>query len=243
MLSLKSTNIMKQNIVEFRLLCSFERSAQYNMSMDKAVATQFSKEDQPILRVYTWEDSFTVGVSQDVKDYAHYGSNAAKRMTGGGVLFHGHDLSYSLTVPTTWLEGLNVKQSYEKICTFLLGFYKKLGLDAAYAKDMNNIELSKSNFCQVGYEAYDIIVNGLKIGGNAQKRAKHMIFQHGSIPIKRVANKPELGSSLPDVGIEIQYDEAIKLLCESFEESFDVKLVASSLNPKEKEKLNELLEE
>jgi lipoate-protein ligase A len=234
---------MKQKSQKFRLLCSFMQSAKMNMATDKAIATQFNQDDMPVLRLYTWQDSFSVGVSQSCEEYASYGSDCAKRMTGGGVLFHGHDLSYSLTVPTTYLEGLNVKQSYEKICTFLLCFYKKLGLDAQYAKDIPSIELSKSNFCQVGFEAYDIIVNGLKMGGNAQKRTKRMIFQHGSIPIESVQNKAEWGNSLRDVGIEVSYDKAIKLMCESFEESFDATLVPSTLNSKEKEKLKELLED
>jgi len=32
-------------------------------------------------------------------------------------------------------------------------------------------------------ESFDIIVNGRKIGGNAQRRLKRVVFQHGSIPI------------------------------------------------------------
>ena len=41
-----------------------------------------------------------------------------KRITGGGVLFHGHDISYSLLLSNDEFTGLSVKQSYEKICQF-----------------------------------------------------------------------------------------------------------------------------
>ena len=164
-------------------------------------------------------------------------------MTGGGALFHGHDVSYSLIIPPSYVEGLNVKQTYEKICTFLLNFYKELGLDTHYAKDAEGITLSKSEFCQVGFEAYDIIANGLKIGGNEQRRSKNMIFQHGSIPIYSTVKSEELGSSLEDLGVSLTYEEAIEKLKSSFKTTFNVKLQHSSLNKNEQKCLEQLLEE
>lgn len=236
------------NQAVFRVLYSYNNSAIMNMAIDKALAMCFEKDDIPILRLYTWEKSFTVGVSQNTDTYVDYNTifngNCAKRMTGGGVLFHGHDVSYSLVLPTKFLENLSVKQSYEKICSFLLAFYKGLNLDASYAKDISTIELSKSDFCQIGYEAYDIIINGLKIGGNAQKRTKNMIFQHGSIPLfKDINHTKEFGHSLEDVKVNLSYEEAIKRLTTSFSDTFQVKLQDSVLNEKENEYLKKLLKD
>lgn len=233
--------------INFRFIKTFEQNATFNMAFDKTLLNSFKYQEKPILRFYTWEKSFTVGISQDPKEYSirypEFNANYAKRMTGGGALFHGHDLSYSLIVPTGYLEGLSVKESYEKICTFLLNFYKSLGLDAKYAKDDETITLSKSEFCQVGFEAYDIIVNGLKIGGNAQKRSKKFIFQHGSIPIFKPDNKKELGNSLEDFDITISYEDAMMKLSKAFETTFEVNLLESTLNSEENEYLNKLLEE
>lgn len=236
-----------KNKTNFRLIYSHNQSAKLNMSIDKTLSTLFKEYEQPIMRFYTWEKSFTVGISQKTqtytKRYPQYNNNCAKRMTGGGTLFHGHDISYSLVLPTSYLQDLNVKESYEKICTFLLNFYISLGLDAHYAKDSKNIVLSKSEFCQVGFEAYDIIANGLKIGGNAQKRSKNMIFQHGSIPLYSINNNKESGSSLEDLGIKISYEEAMNKLKHSFEDAFNVTLNNSSLNDKENKYLEQLLQE
>jgi len=231
----------------FRVIHTNHQSAKLNMAIDKALAMSFQKEDKPILRFYTWENSFTVGVSQNTqtyeKTYANFNGNCAKRMTGGGVLFHGHDISYSLVVPSSYLKELSVKQSYEKICSFLLDFYKNLNLKASFAKDVKEIALSKSNFCQVGYEAYDIIINGIKIGGNAQKRTKNMIFQHGSIPLFSIEQKEEFGHSLEDIGVKLTFEDAIQKLTSSFQETFDVQLENSNLNEKEEEYLKKLLKE
>lgn len=230
---------------EFRLLRSFNKSAKENMAIDKALVKSFNTNKKAILRFYTWEKSFTVGLSQELDEYmtqySEYKQSCAKRMTGGGVLFHGHDVSYSLLFPTSLIGKKSVKESYEHICSFLLTFYKNLGLEAKWAKDDENIVLSKSNFCQVGYEAYDIIVNGVKIGGNAQKRSRNMIFQHGSIPIKKVTNEEELGSSLVDLGIALTYEETIDKLINAFKNTFEVELEESALNEEEKENLKKLL--
>lgn len=233
----------------FRVIKDTKNNAQINMSIDDAIFSSFKENQNPIFRVYNWTNSFTVGISQDVLSYSLYNDfkgDCAKRITGGGVLFHGHDLSYSLVVPAYLLGELNIKKSYEKICSFILNFYKILGLDAKFAKDDENVKLSKSEYCQVGFEAYDILVNGKKIGGNAQKRSKKFIFQHGSIPLK---NKnagiydEKIGYTLEDFNINIEFEEAKIKLIESFEETFDVELIYSKLTNEEVEKKNKLLKE
>lgn len=233
---------------QFRVILDGKNSATFNMSTDDSLLSNFNNGDKAILRFYYWDKSFTIGISQDFSMYSfceEYNGNYAKRITGGGVLFHGHDLSYSLVIPTPLLSSYNIKQSYEKICYFLLNFYKKLGLKTNYAKDDDSVELSKNEFCQVGFEAYDILVNGMKIGGNAQRRTKKAVFQHGSIPLYSVKNsnsqKERFGISLEELDINLDYEEAIKLLIESFEESFNVEIEYSKLNDNEIKKREELI--
>lgn len=231
---------------DFRLILSSCSDAKTNMSIDKALAKAYKSGDLPILRLYTWENSFTVGLSQNTDEYSlykkQYNNNCAKRITGGGVLFHGHDISYSLVLPSEYFSHLNVKQSYEKICQFLLTFYNDLGLEACFAKDSKEITLSKNEFCQVGFEAYDILVNGTKIGGNAQKRSKKMIFQHGSVPVKKTTNDIKLGASLEDFNINLSFKEIESKLIDSFKKSFNINFKQSQLTELEKIELNNILE-
>ncbi|MGB6328566.1 MAG: lipoate--protein ligase family protein [Halarcobacter sp.] len=240
----------------FRVIKNDKNNAKNNMAIDEALFSCFKENDKPILRVYNWTQSFTVGVSQDFKDYSSneetkdFKDDYAKRITGGGVLFHGHDLSYSLVIPSHLLGESNIKKSYEKICSFILTFYKNLGLDAKFAKDDENVILSKNEYCQVGFEAYDILVNSKKIGGNAQKRTRKLIFQHGSIPLKSkksVDNSliydKKIGYTLEDFNINIDFEEAKIKLIESFYETFNVDLIYSSLTTEENEKKNKLLKD
>lgn len=232
---------------KFRLILSSTSGAKKNMAIDEALFSLFENESLPVFRIYDWEKSFTCGISQDfskvfaVVNKKEYKENFAKRITGGGVLFHGHDISYSLIIPNSYMKSLTVKQSYEKICTFLLEFYKGLGLDAIYAKEDKKISLSKNEFCQIGFEEYDILINGKKLGGNAQRRTKKFIFQHGSIPLKSPIEQKEVGYSLEDFNICLKTKEAQEKLLEAFSKTFNVDFENSVLNENEKEKIDILL--
>jgi len=234
----------------FRVIINSQNLAKVNMCKDEALIKSFNENSHPILRIYHWSKSITIGISQNIKEYSYlndFSKDIAKRVTGGGVLFHGHDLSYSLVLPSSYFKDYKIKESYEKICYFLINFYKKLGLDANYAKDIKDVNLSKNEFCQVGFEAYDILINKDKIGGNAQRRTKRLVFQHGSIPLYSVNDSKvfnnRIGLTLEDLGIDLTYDEATKLLIESFQETFNVDLINSELNDKEKEEEKKLLKE
>ena len=186
------------------------------MQKDRELFESFKKSDPPIFRMYRWEESFTYGVSQKAEELNfHYGKSSAKRITGGGILLHGHDISYSIICPNDFVKGKSVKEGYEYLCGFLMDFYRSLGLEPSFAKDLEDITLSKSGFCQVGFEPYDIIIDGKKIGGNAQKRARDKLLQHGSIPIKKI-DHPQGGYSLEDLGVKLGNEEAMERLLECF---------------------------
>ena len=205
-------------ITNWRFIDSPKLSAKANMDLDKSLLENF--DGTAIFRLYSWEESsFTIGRFQKEENLGEFGTSHAKRMTGGGLLLHGFDISYTIIIPISLLSSKSVKESYEYICSFLLHFYKNLGLHVEYAKDIMPDNLSKSFFCQEGFEAYDMICQGKKIGGNAQRRTKNLIFQHGSIPLRK-DTREYAGHCLLDFDIIISEKEARKLLKESFIECF-----------------------
>ncbi len=204
---------------EWRFIDSPRLSAKENMRIDESLL--LTCKETPIFRLYSWNPNcFTIGRFQKIEDIQNpkqYGNEWAKRITGGGLLLHGCDISYTIVMPINLLGKRSVKQSYEYVCEFILNFYKSLGLNPAWAKDIIPNSLSHSSFCQEGFEPYDIIINGKKIGGNAQKRTKSLILQHGSIPIKKDKRKHS-GYSLEELGIELSEKEIKERLLKSFKE-------------------------
>jgi len=178
---------------KFRLIRSHPADAMYNMALDENIFNRYMEDGIPAFRVYGWRmPSFTYGVSQkpendiDLKQCAPDGVQIAGRMTGGGILFHHNEITYSLVCAKEDIgEPASVFVSYRKICAFLISFYGSLGLDASFALESDDFKTkcAPHELCSASREKYDIVINGKKIGGNAQKRKRHVVFQHGSIPI------------------------------------------------------------
>ena len=176
----------------FRLIRSKGASATYNMALDAKIFSRYLEDGVGVFRLYHWDHpSFTYGISQHPEDELDLGLciskgvGVAKRMTGGGILLHDDEITYSFVCGKEDIgEPKNVLISYREICAFLIKFYNSLGLKASFALSQPDFKdkCMPHSICGASYEKYDIVINGKKIGGNAQKRARQAIFQHGSIP-------------------------------------------------------------
>jgi lipoate-protein ligase A len=106
----------------------------------------------------------------------------------------------------------------------------------------------ETNFCLASNEKYDIIIDGKKIGGNAQKRTRRALFQHGSIPLRNTLT--EAGSFLKEdvslldgrvhslaeaAGRTFEAAEVEALIQESFIRTFDRHLEKGPLTMEEQE--------
>lgn len=218
-----------------------------NMAIDEAIFTARKNNlVGPTLRFYGWQPAaFSFGYSQDPEKEFNLDEcekrkiNFVRRMTGGGIIYHNKELTYSLVCHKDEIGADNlVKESYKKICSFLISSYKKLGLNAEFSY----AETERNSFCFAAREFYDIVIGGKKIGGNAQKRAKDFIFQHGVIPLefdfKDVLHC--LKNALKDfdkntcslkelLHKDINLEELKKIVKSSFEETCNCKLVEGNL--------------
>jgi len=236
------------------LIRSGPASAVLNMSTDEQMFRQYLRDGIPAFRVYSWKTpSLTYGVSQeegrdlDPGRCRAAGVEIAGRMTGGGILFHDNEVTYSFVCAKEDIgEPSGLFVSYRKICAFLLRFYASLGLQASFASESKDFYLrsAPSVFCSASHEKYDILINGKKIGGNAQKRARQAIFQHGSIPIS-IDWKPALKclDALPaDIALRVTtLSQEMKVVPEknileqsliaAFRQEFNVLFADALLNP------------
>jgi len=111
-----------------------------------------------------------------------------------------------------------------------------------YAKDLLPKALAPSPFCQVGFEPYDLIIKGKKIGGNAQKRGRDKLLQHGSIPLYKDA-RDFGGCSLEEVGVRLDEFTCKAKLQASFAHTFGATLAQSELTHEEQETFKAFYEE
>ncbi len=169
-------------------------SAASNMALDEKIFKRYLEDGVGVLRLYRWQkSSFTYGFSQipesqiDLGACAADGMGVAKRITGGGIIFHDDEITYSFVGSKADLgEAQGVFVEYRNICGFLMRFYESLGLVPVFALETVGFKdrCAPHELCSASYEKYDIMIGGRKIGGNAQKRNRQAIFQHGSIPCR-----------------------------------------------------------
>jgi lipoate-protein ligase A len=170
------------------------------MALDKALLDYYQPgKSMPIFRFYRWlTPAISLGRFQQAADILNIKNchrdniDIVRRITGGGAIYHlPTDLTYSLVCDARFFGSASVKESYRLITQFLIDAYRQLGFKAAYARDIATDENKlgqRSDFCFSGFEQYDILINGRKIGGNAQKRKRQVIFQHGSLPLELPGN-------------------------------------------------------
>jgi lipoate-protein ligase A len=250
--------------------------ASTNMAVDEAILRGYSGGGSPpTFRIYSWQPSaISFGYSQDASRcldlYAcrRSGRDVVRRITGGGIIDHQEEITYSLVASAEDLGVTGrVVRSYKTISSFLIEFYRRLGLDAAYACDASDATGERfgqaSALCYASKEKYDIVIGTKKIGGSAQKRTRGVIFQHGSIPLRRPAVPTErflnsgdtlLNSELSNVspeqpayleeltGAPADGDELGRLLVDSFCATFGVGTDAAGLTGYEKRSAEDLRE-
>ncbi|PLX68902.1 MAG: lipoate--protein ligase family protein [Denitrovibrio sp.] len=244
---------------DWRLIDTGFLNGYENMALDEALLLNFTEGASPVLRLYGWEPAaVSVGRFQKPIDFLNIDRcnelslPIVRRITGGGMIYHHLELTYSIICSPEHLgTGRKPTDAYRKICGFLLEFYRRMGLDADFALNLEQGKLGgRENFCFAGNEQYDIIIGGKKIGGNAQKWLKHAVFQHGSIPVencierasKLLLDKPEnlleSSTSLHELEVNESYSEMFAIM----RNSFFAKTVDSELTVNEKNSMQELLE-
>ncbi|HEX9022984.1 MAG TPA: lipoate--protein ligase family protein [Geobacteraceae bacterium] len=215
-----------------------------NMAVDEALLACFDPERSlPILRIYGWEPpALSLGRFQkahEVLDRERCGREGVvvvRRITGGGVIYHGGELTYSLVCAPHHLPPVaSIKESFRVLTSFIMRFYAGLGMVPRYALDDCPAGAAlgeRTPFCFAGRESYDIMIDGRKIGGNAQRRLKRAIFQHGSIPVENhiprgaaflrdpPAGIGEKSGALRDLGVESSLGMLRARLADAFRESF-----------------------
>ncbi len=249
----------------WRLIDTGPLSGQENMAIDEALLTCFTPGlSQPVLRLYGWEPAaFSCGRFQKEEEIIDLEScridriPVVKRITGGGVIYHAEELTYSLVCPAAAIpDSRSVKAAFFHLTAFLLDFYRSLGLSTLYAAEHyrdGRLLGERTPLCFAGTESCDILIKGRKIGGNAQRRLKETIFQHGSIPLKQMteqggpyllekrADLPEKTTSLGDEGVRLPRGELAPLLARAFAERMGVLLVEKGLSETERRTAAEIM--
>ena len=166
-----------------------KKSAALHMQRDQELIDHLQMLKKPLLRLYEWA-SPAVTYGYFINPDAHFISgisefDCARRPTGGGILFHVHDLTFSVAVPKTDPRySDNVLANYASINCAVLKAVQEVCDALPIALQQEKATSSFHEFCMATPTQYDLLFNGRKIGGAAQRKTKYGFLHQASIFLK-----------------------------------------------------------
>ncbi|HXC98941.1 MAG TPA: hypothetical protein VN048_06340 [Verrucomicrobiae bacterium] len=163
-------------------------TATLNMALDAALLEAAPSLGKPVLRFYSWtERAASFGYFQKYAEVRQMTQlrPLVRRPTGGGLVPHDADWTYSVTIPTGhgWY-ALSAVDSYRRIHEWVGAAFRKLGMTTELAE---NCRKALPGQCFAGHEEFDVLWHGQKIAGAAQRRTRAGLLIQGSVqppPIK-----------------------------------------------------------
>lgn len=179
--------------MSWKFLDTGRRSAAENMALDHALLIDLENETEPLLHFYDWErEAATFGHFIDPEKFLNMngvhakGLELAKRPTGGGIVFHNCDLAFSVLVPCVH-KGFsqNPLDNYTFVNRRVIWALKQMREFSPELLPDEPKALDKHcmSFCMAKPTKYDVMIEGKKIGGAAQRKTRFGFLHQGSISI------------------------------------------------------------
>lgn len=154
-----------------------------NMAIDEVL---WDSATRPALRVYQWDHpALSFGFFGRYEDVAHYEKERTlvRRCTGGGIVFHGSDLTYSLVIPSTErIYGKSSLAIYDFVHQAIKRALSASGISATLAQPHDRKSAEDTiGPCFTNPVAADVLVNNQKVAGAAQRRSRGGLLQQGSV--------------------------------------------------------------
>lgn len=179
-----------------------------NMAADEAML-ESAAAGVASLRFYTWaEPTLSLGYFQPAE--ARVGTPGVgwvRRSTGGAAILHHHELTYALALPpgADWHGG----ESWVcRVHHLLRDALADVGL-TAHAVVCGEEQKLGEVLCFLDQTAGDLLVDGSKVAGSAQRKWKGALLQHGSILLRRSPHAPHLAGLHDYAGRELFTPEGL----------------------------------
>jgi lipoate-protein ligase A len=154
----------------------------FNMALDEALLEAAPQLNFPVLRFYGWtEPAASFGYFQKFGEVERLTPlrPLVRRPTGGGIVPHDADWTYSLVWPATgpWYL-LSAIESYRRVHEWIRDAFAHLSILTELAACAVK---SGPGQCFAGFEKFDLLYRGCKIAGAAQRRTRQGLLIQGSV--------------------------------------------------------------
>ncbi|NMB99558.1 MAG: lipoate--protein ligase family protein [Thermoanaerobaculaceae bacterium] len=181
--------------MNFRFIRDKARKGSINMAVDEYFYSlaENGNLQECVIRIFRWSPpALSLGYHQKYETSAdeeflkERGVDIVRRPTGGKAVLHAEELTYSVVSSLSYgyFEGNTLDQTYEKIALALKKSLEFLGMKPELEKRETKLNVLHPAPCFLVPTKKEILVDGKKVIGSAQKRGANAFLQHGSIPIK-----------------------------------------------------------
>lgn len=177
--------------LRFRVIEHPPQTSSMNMAIDEALLRLIG---DPVLRFYQWQEpAVSIGYFES-KDDVPEGRPFVRRYTGGGLVDHARDFTYSVVLPRGHsLERAGTANSYELLHQGVSQALCQLGYISELASACGE---EKSNACFEKPVKYDVLQGNRKLAGAAQRRSREGCLHQGSILLEADFDRKKLASAL-----------------------------------------------
>ena len=161
-----------------------EHGAALNMALDQALLDSAAILPAPVLRIYRWErPAVSFGRSQLKPSDIPADHECVRRPTGGGVVWHGNDLTYSLILPAEHaIAKMEIHESYRLIHSAI---GNELGKEFHLQDKRSKGADLRCMRCFESPTRHDILgSDGSKYAGAAQYRGRVGTLTQGSVRLE-----------------------------------------------------------
>lgn len=170
------------------------------MAVDAGLLARARETGEATVRIFAWtRPTLSFGRHETVRDrfsaatLAMHGVDAVRRPTGGRVLLHEGEVTYSVTAPAPDDEPIRV--AFARVNGLLMDALARLGVPVAEAPRARPLRPARLA-CFAEPSAGELIVDGRKLVASAQVREGGALLQHGSILLDDVQSRiPTLADS------------------------------------------------
>lgn len=147
----------------------------------------------PILRIYGWtEPAVSIGYFQK-PEVVPPGRPWVRRYTGGGLVDHAADLTYTVVLPSPHpLVQAGTGPCYEALHQAVAHAMEEIGLPVQLAAG----NAPENTACFQRPVLYDVVLKQQKVAGAAQRRTRHACLHQGSILLGEM-DRTRLSEKLP----------------------------------------------
>ncbi len=180
-----------------KLLIDSPAEGAWNMASDESLLLAAGQGGQMYLRFYQWSQAtLSLGYFQPVKLRREHPPSRScplvRRATGGGAILHHLELTYSFAAPAQDRWARRVTDLYDAFHETLVETLSEWRIDASLVQQTSDHQGDPPFLCFERRSRGDVVLEGKKVTGSAQRRQHGAVLQHGSILLKGSPFAPEL---------------------------------------------------